>query len=360
MNNRPSTPIYVGIFSMLATLLLMFISLRAHESEVVTNPRTVIADFERANGLTSGSEVRFLGVRVGLVKSVQVVERDGTMMARVTMDVSSAVDIRQDSRAVIESATLLGSQVVAFYGGSVSSPAADESSPLLGETQEGIADVAAKVGEGVETLQKLAEGLDKNQGTMFAKIEAVIDENRDNIKKATESLAEVGPKLDEMTTKMSAMVNDAAEGKGTIGKLLADSEMYDQLNTISKDVNKITSQIAAGEGTMGKLVFTDEGLNDIKASFEELKLAANDIRDVVEENREPLKKTMEGMQNVGPAIESITKKIETGEGTLGKFVNDPGLYDEAKSAFTQIQQTFEEAEEQTVLQSFLRVFGGAI
>ena len=57
---------------------------------------------------------------------------------------------------------------------------------------------------------------------------------------------------------------------------------------------------------------------------------------------------------------SIGRKIDEGEGTLGKMVNDPELYDNVRDAVAQIRRTFEEGEEQTVMRTFLSVFFGSV
>jgi phospholipid/cholesterol/gamma-HCH transport system substrate-binding protein len=209
--------------------------------------------------------------------------------------------------------------------------------------------------------------MDGGQEDLFASLQAVVDENRENLKTATTSLAEVGPKLEEVVEKVQSFVDDASSEDSTLGRLLTDKETFGKIEKIATDVEKMTDQIARGEGTMGKLIFSEEGLQEIKDSLAEVQAAFTDIRTLLEDNKQELTDAIGGLKDVGPTVEKaaknleeITTKINEGEGTLARVINDPGLYDEAKSAFTQIQQTFEEAEEQTVLQSFLRIFTGAI
>lgn len=367
MNSRPTVPIYVGIFTVLGAALVMFVALRARADDVIASPRRLVVDFKEAKGLAIGAEVRYLGVRIGTVERIALTERDGRAMARVQMKVTSAVDVREDSEVIIEAATLLGNHMVSIRSGSLDSPPASDARPLLGGEQADLNEVIAEVRDGIASVRKLAENLDEGQGDLFRTIEDVIAENRDNLKQATDSLAEVGPKLEEIVNKVQRFVDDADSEDSTLGRLLSDKETFGRIEKIAADLEKITDQIAKGEGTVGKLIFTEEGLTDIKDSLEEVKTAFNDIRTLLEDNKDGLTDAINGFKDVGPAVdkaaknlEEITEKINAGEGTLARVLNDPSLYDEAKSAFTQIQQTFEEAEEQTVLQSFLRIFTGAI
>lgn len=54
------------------------------------------------------------------------------------------------------------------------------------------------------------------------------------------------------------------------------------------------------------------------------------LGDMVEESRGPFVETM-------TQIDSITRKIDQGEGTLGRMVNDPALYEEVQSAAANLQ-----------------------
>jgi phospholipid/cholesterol/gamma-HCH transport system substrate-binding protein len=54
------------------------------------------------------------------------------------------------------------------------------------------------------------------------------------------------------------------------------------------------------------------------------------LGDMVEESRGPFIETM-------TQIDSITRKIDQGEGTLGRIVNDPALYEEVQSAAANLQ-----------------------
>ena len=82
--------------------------------------------------------------------------------------------------------------------------------------------------------------------------------------------------------------------------------------------------------------------------------------------RDGLKKLIDSLQSVGPNIDKafenlnqVSAKINEGEGTLGKIVNDAALYEDAQRAIRQIEATFETAEEQSVIRTFFSVLLGA-
>ena len=68
-----------------------------------------------------------------------------------------------------------------------------------------------------------------------------------------------------MIAKLNSIADKIEKGEGTVGKLIADDELYKNLNSTIEKLNKIADKIEKGEGTIGKLVTDDkvyENLND--------------------------------------------------------------------------------------------------
>lgn len=75
---------------------------------------TLVAAFDRTDGLNAGSEVRVAGIRVGEVVRQQLDER---FRSHVTLRIQSAVHLPIDSAAVIETDGLLGSKYIELQPG---------------------------------------------------------------------------------------------------------------------------------------------------------------------------------------------------------------------------------------------------
>jgi len=105
--------------------------------------------------------------------------------------------------------------------------------------------------------------------------------------------------------RIDAIVGQVESGRGSIGKLLADETLYNRLNGILADAQKISSTIASGKGTVGKL-FYDEGLY-------------TDIRGTV------------------ARLDSIMQDLQAGQGSAGKLLRDPKLYDDATQTIGELR-----------------------
>ncbi len=85
----------------------------------------LVARFQRVDGIAVGSDVRVSGVKVGVVRAVELDPE--TYMARLTITVASGVQVLDDSTARIASDGLLGGAYVAIE------PAGMDALPAGGE-----------------------------------------------------------------------------------------------------------------------------------------------------------------------------------------------------------------------------------
>jgi phospholipid/cholesterol/gamma-HCH transport system substrate-binding protein len=367
MEPNKTTHIYVGIFAILGIIVLFNVSVRTHADESISDGRIVVADFKNVRGLLVGGNVTYHGVRVGLVESIQLVPVEDELLARVRMLVKRSTPIYLDAEFAVQAATLLGTMEIAITDGTPDAGLLTDETPMRGRSAINIEEAMEKVTEGIDIIKDLSENLNKNQDDMFSRIRRILEANEEKINDAVAAFGDAGPKFQETMDNIREISQKVADGEGTLGKLITTSEMFDKIDKISSDVDAITAQIASGEGTMGKLVFSEEGLGDMKQTMDDISGAFDEIKAVLEENREQIAEAVDGLSSVGPNlkaaaddIKEISSRIEQGDGTLGKLVNDDTLYDEAKGAAAQLRETLEEAEEQTVLQSFFRIFTGGI
>jgi phospholipid/cholesterol/gamma-HCH transport system substrate-binding protein len=75
--------------------------------------------------------------------------------------------------------------------------------------------------------------------------------------------------------------------------------------------------------------------------------ALAELSDLIAENRPNLYKTIKN-------IKDITAKINAGQGTLGKLVNENKVYNNADDLIKELRETMEDAREQAPITSFIR------
>ena len=111
-----TTQLIVGIFAVLGTAALGYLSLRLGRIELFPAPGYVLlADFDNISGLKVGDQVQVAGVPVGKVVEASL-QPEGER-ARVKMRLNKGVEIDSDAIAGIKTSGLIGDKYVAIQLG---------------------------------------------------------------------------------------------------------------------------------------------------------------------------------------------------------------------------------------------------
>ncbi|MBN1868604.1 MCE family protein [Candidatus Sumerlaeota bacterium] len=365
MQRTSTLVVVVGIFFVVGVILLSHFSLQA-TGPSTRGGYTLLTEVDDSRGLESGAEVTRAGVTVGTVRSVDLADSNRNKVV-VTMRLLKGAEIRKDAVASIQLKSLLGTHYVHITHGTSGSPLVQDGDTIVSEEVVDIAEALGKIGQMGGEAHDLIASVNENQKEFFEKINAVIDENRPNVKKTTDALADAAPKLGGFFDSVSSVTAALSEGKGTLGRLLYDESVYNSVEKTASNLEEISDTLRAGEGTLGKLIYDPELSDQLSDSFKNVSDASRSLKEWLDSNSGDLNELIGALKQAAPNIESafanlneVSKKINSSEGTLGKLVNDPELYDEARRAVSQIRKTFEEGEEQSVLRTFLGVFFGSM
>lgn len=371
----------VGAVILVGLVVLLALSFRASGKGWFHKGYTLWAEFETVSGIEVGSEVVLAGVRIGQVEAMELAEtsagavEDGQVRLQLLIDEPHR--IAQDAVGTIRLKTLLGNyQLYVTHGtpqaGVLAPDATLRTAPSTDITQAlaSLGEFAGAAGE----AEGLMRSLNSNQQQLFAKLNAVIDENREPLRGAIASISTAAPAIadaaprvalaaDELTTFI-ARVN---AGEGTLGRLAADAALYDDVRQASGALASAAGDLQAGRGTLGRLL-QDEQLGEEAASaITNMNAAAGEARAVIAANGPRLTAALDTITSagtaLGPALGDLGQaaaKLNGREGTLGLLLNDPELYLQATEALAQIRRTFEEGEEQSVMRAFLGVFFGSV
>ena len=104
---------------------------------------------------------------------------------------------------------------------------------------------------------------------------------------------------------MDNLLAGVEAGKGNIGMLLKDEELYDRLNGIASEGQKLLADVRTGNGTISKLIYDDALYKEIRAPLER--------------------------------IDAMLADLQAGQGTAGKLLKDPALYDDAQQTLAEIR-----------------------
>jgi len=294
----------VGLFFLLGLALIWvtFETLSGNNHFFRKEGYELIASFDDLKELKVGDEVRMAGVKIGAVEKTQLAGRK----AQAVLLVEPGIRVANDSTASIVMAGLLGTDYVGIDLGSDNAPALENGAqiktkvtPDLNTIMTELGGLGEKLDGALSSITGSLSGNGPNGPGLFQKLDKLVTDNQEKIGGTMTNLKEISDKLNH--------------GQGTLGKLINDSTLHDDLLAAVTDIKSasvdaknfmgdargIIDQVKSGQGAVGVLLYD-------KQTAENVRVAVQNVRDV-------------------------SDKLNNGQGTLGKLLNDDTLFTSAKS-----------------------------
>ncbi len=257
MERTTSEKIRLGIFVLTGTILLVVASyLIGNRQNMFGSNFTIHAVFNNVSGLQKGNNVRYAGVQVGTVKSITMLN-DSTISVGMIIQESMASHIKEDAIATIGSDGLVGSMIVNVVPGNGQAPLVSPGDTIRSYSRIGAEDM-------LSTLNKTNE----------------------NAALLTSDLLKV---TDALTS-----------GKGTLGKLLNDTAMAEELQATLQNLNWASRGVARSVERIDTLLHS-EAFNGSVAH-----ILLND-----KESGERLTSLIEKLENTGAHLEKVSIQLDS-------------------------------------------------
>lgn len=269
----------VGLFFTSAIVLVAVLIFRTEKLEIggKRNQNERFTFFDTVAGLSPQSSVRIAGVPVGNVRTITL--ENGK--ARVSLGLSNDVPLYEDATVSLGSIGILGEKFIDLDPGHSAKGPFPEGKPLPAKTSvslDNIMETLADIGKNVKGItQSLNESIGGEQGR------EKLDEIVDNIR--------------VLTAEFRSM---AQENHGAINQTMANVE------ALSTDLRERLPKLAQQFETVGK-----------------------NLNAILEENRPELKGVMgdarklaQSFQGTADNLKVLTDRLNKGEGTIGKLLND--------------------------------------
>lgn len=262
----------VGILLTIVIIIMFYVSFSGGGTSIFDSKGKFICYFNNVNGLVSGAPVWMSGVEVGNVKSIKFVDLDSLRQVEVICRAKKEVwpKLTADARVQLGTIGFLGDKYVEVIPG-VSGGAPIEEMAVIPTLDAGSAQRLFKQGEeamgtvkssianidtllinmnhGVGTLGKLAteEDMYNNMTQLLAnltKLTASLQQNQERIIASIENTS----------NSVSSLTQKVDENRGTIGRLVNDPQLYDNLNQATAKFDSVMFKINTAEGNLGLLV----------------------------------------------------------------------------------------------------------
>jgi len=160
-----------------------------------------------------------------------------------------------------------------------------------------------------------------------------------DMKAMVESGTDLMQNLNGLTTDIHAIVTQVQKGQGTIGKLVADQELYNHLNSTIAKLDAVATNIQGGQGTLGKLVTSDELYTKVNSTVGNL----NDVVGAVKDQKGTIGKLVydpsayDSIKGLAANGNSLLADVRAGKGSLGKLATDDSLFTNLKDASANVR-----------------------
>ena len=187
--------------------------------------------FDSANGISSGSPVQYAGGEVGKVESVQIVYLSDRPTPKVELAVRlpQRIDIYSDDEAAISTFGLLGEKYLEVLPGSRQGSVLKPSDVLIGKPPVSTERIIERSNEVLTEFKRTLEGLNSLVGDPEARI---------YLKEAMREARDATRNWKIMGERLNVAFSYAESGQGTLGKLIYDETLYQQLVSFVDDLRE--------------------------------------------------------------------------------------------------------------------------
>lgn len=313
----------VGIMALVAIIILFVLVFLLTGNKSLFAEEAVIYTFlDDSAAISEGSAVRLNGILIGKIKGVGL-SGDNRPNRIIRLDLSvdqkALQAIPEDSSAEVGAENLLGVKYINIKKGKSGTPVKAGGEIQSLDTRE-FQDLVNAAYPSLQSLQKIIERVDNLVG--------MVENGKGSIGKLLTD-DQLYQRLVGTVAEVQGIAANLSSGKGTFGKLLYDEAIYDDLRSTIKRTDTLIADLEAGKGSAGKLLKDPALYDDTRRTVGELqRLMAGINRG--EGTAGKLMRSDELHNNINGLVlrlDTMMQRMQTGQGTMGQLMVNPQLYD---------------------------------
>jgi phospholipid/cholesterol/gamma-HCH transport system substrate-binding protein len=321
----------VGVIVLISTIILvtlLFLMTSSSGLGILSHKLTVMTYFENSAGLKTGAAVNLEGVTIGTVKNVTIDNSPDRKLTPVKvvmkLDEKYSANLKKDSKASLSTVGVLGDTVVDINSQFAVGPKLQDGDVLKTLETPSLTDVV-----------KASQGTIESLNVILAKMNVIVD----NLQSGKGSVGQLinNPdlynKANNTVDELLKLEKNLNAGRGSIGKLMTDDSLYNRLDATAAKLESIANSVDSGKGTAGMLLRDDSLYKNLNSTL----VHANSLMADADAGKGGLglmlkdPKFRQELSNTLTQVNSLVSGVNQGRGTLGKLATDD-------SAFTNINK----------------------
>lgn len=328
-----SNEVKVGLFiiGVLGVLFYLTFNVGGKRMFGTKGQQTFYVHFISITGVTEKSEVRMAGVKIGEVKKIAL----DNYRAKVTVDLTEACNIPDDSVAKVQGKGLLGEKFVEIVPGTSTTFVPNGGELKNSVSPANLEDIVGKLGGALDDIKSVTESLKDSLGT---------SEGKQGLKSIISNLSSLSADLQSVVggnkERLNSIILNVDKAASLLQGMLSENrgnlrETMENTSKTMRSFEQKTPELLAhlDEAAKGVRDMLAENRENVKLGISNIKEAGGNINQVVADNRDNFKVAMENLKNgsekldkIMENIKQISGKLEKGEGTIGRLIQEDEVY----------------------------------
>ncbi len=275
--------IIVGLFTFIGLIILVagILVLGTQQNKFSKN-LTVSTYFKDVKGLKVGNNVWFSGVKVGIIKEISFESVENVKVV-LNVEEKSSKFIRKDVIATLSSDGLIGNAIISLVGGSEAFPQ-------------------------IEDNDVIKSGVSGGMDAMLATLQV----NNEN--------------LLEITKNFALLSKQILDGKGTVGALMTDDEIA---NNLKKTVVSLNGTMNTANAAVNNLLALSQKLNNNEGLIHDL-TTDKEVFASLRQSAAQLQGVTQTASALMANLNQTTARLNDKDNAIGVLTNDPEAANEIK------------------------------
>jgi len=283
MDKSARKNILLGFFVLIGIILFIIgIFLVGAKNEMFMKTFPISAKFTNAVGLKAGSNVRYNGVKVGIVKSVTLIN-DTLVQVDMQIEAGKRVFIHGNAIASIVSDGLMGDKIINLTSGKSETETAEVKdhefvqvqNPLntdivlqtLNQTNENIRVITGN-------LKNITSEIVSGNGTAQSLYKDTVMAN--NLKKSFSNLDAITVQVLQVSKSLQQVTNKIESGNGALSEIINDTVLANNLSETMDKLKQTSDELIRASGSLTKTVEkANSGKGPINMLLSDTTLSAN-------------------------------------------------------------------------------------
>lgn len=286
MRNK-SVELKVGIVVVLAAIIFVWGVIWIKEYEFRQERHTYSVLFPNVGALEVGDPVAVLGVAKGKVEKIQLYQGD----VLVTFNLTTDVVLKEDAKFTVMNIGLMGERFIEVETGHSLKPL-NLLRPVKGFYDSGIPEVMGMMGEMVTEIRNLTAHLTGALGTEWSEesikeivrnlkkistdLNSLLTENKNRMNQTLEDVSYTSAELKKMVEENKSRVETTMKNFSQASTKLEN--ITQTLDSLSLSLKNLSQKIEKGEGTLGQLISDTLLYQDLKQTVKSVDELIQDIK----------------------------------------------------------------------------------